>query len=140
MVLKEWKDFVRKAKNPKRNVNIAIVGKYFETGEFVLSDAYVSVIEAVKYSAFHQGANPVLSWLSSKSFEDNPRKVEELKQYDGVIVPGGFGETGIEGKINVIKYCRENKIPYFGLCYGMQLMTIEYARNVAGLKARTRQK
>jgi CTP synthase len=70
--------FVKKAKNPKRDVNIAIVGKYFETGEFVLSDAYVSVIEAVKYSAFHQGANPVLDWLSSKSFEDNPKKLKNF--------------------------------------------------------------
>jgi CTP synthase len=100
----------------------------------VLSDAYVSVIEAIRYSAIHQYAKPNLTWLSSKSFEDNPKKVEELRKYDGVIVPGGFGQTGIEGKINVIKFCRENKIPYFGLCYGMQLMTIEYARNVAKLK------
>ncbi len=132
--LKQWRAFVTKAKHPKKEVNIAIVGKYFETGEFVLTDAYVSVIDAVKFSAYHQGAKPILHWLSSKSFEDNPKKVEELRQYDGVVVPGGFGETGIEGKINVIRFCRENKIPYFGLCYGMQLMTIEYARNVAGLK------
>ncbi len=132
--LKEWKSFVHKTKNPKHEINIAIVGKYFETGDFVLSDAYVSVIEAIKFSAYASGAKAKLTWLSSKSFEDSPAKVKELSQYDGVIVPGGFGETGIEGKIKVIQYCREKKIPYFGLCYGMQLMTIEYARNVLGIK------
>lgn len=132
--LKPWKQFVHKVKHPKKEVHIAIIGKYFETGEFVLSDAYVSVIDAVKFSSYHQGAKPILHWLSSKSFETNPKRVHELKKYDGVVVPGGFGQTGIEGKINVIRFCRENKIPYFGLCYGMQLMTIEYARNVAHLK------
>ena len=72
--------------------------------------------------------------MNAKDYETNPSSVSELKDYDGVIVPGGFGETGIEGKINAIKFARENKIPYFGLCYGMQLMTVEYARNVARLK------
>jgi len=76
----------------------------------------------------------VLSWLSSKDFEDNPESVKNLSQYDGVLVPGGFGKNGVEGKLNVIKYCRENKIPYFGLCYGMQLLVIEYARNVLKLE------
>jgi CTP synthase len=114
-------------------VNIAVVGKYFDTGDFVLSDAYVSVIEAIKFSAFHQGMKPVLTWLNAKDFEIDPTKVEELSRYQGVIVPGGFGEAGIEGKINVIRYCREEKIPYFGLCYGMQLAVVEYARHVAGL-------
>jgi CTP synthase len=132
--LKEWKGFVHKVKNPKREVNIAVVGKYFETGDFVLSDAYVSVIEAVKFSAFACGAKAKLDWLSAKSFEDNPAKLKELSKYDGIIVPGGFGETGIEGKIKVIQYAREKKIPYFGLCYGMQLMTIEFCRNILGLK------
>lgn len=132
--LVEWKAFAAKCKNAKKEVNIAVVGKYFNTGDFVLSDAYISVIEAVKYSSYIQGAKPKLHWISSKAFEDGKLKISSLKNYDGVIVPGGFGETGIEGKMKVIKYVRENKIPYLGLCYGMQLAVIEYARNVLKLK------
>jgi CTP synthase len=79
-------------------------------------------------------AKPEIAWINAKDIQDGKMPVSELAQYDGIIVPGGFGETGIEGKIKAIQYARENKIPYFGLCYGMQLMTIEYARNVAGLK------
>jgi CTP synthase len=132
--LKEWKAFTRKVKNAKKKLDIAVVGKYFDTGDFVLSDVYISVIEAIKYSAYKQGAKPKLHWLNSKDFESGKTKVSTLSKYDGVIVPGGFGETGIEGKLKVIKYLREKKIPYFGLCYGMQLATIEYARNVLKLK------
>ncbi len=134
---KKWKEFARRIHRAKDEVKIAIIGKYFDTGDFTLSDSYLSVIEAVKYSAFWQNKKPVLTWLNSLEFEKNPKKVKELSHYDGIIVPGGFGSRGIEGKINVIKYARENKIPYFGLCYGMQLMVIEYARNVLGLKDAT---
>ncbi len=135
-----WSAFVKKVKTTKKEVRIAIVGKYFDTGDFVLSDAYVSVIEAVKFSAYTQGAKPKIIWMNSKHFEGDSKKAESLckekfADIDGIIVPGGFGETGIEGKINVIKYARENKIPYFGLCYGMQLMVVEYARHMAGLPA-----
>jgi CTP synthase len=130
----EWKKFVRKTKNGSGEVNIAIVGKYFDTGDFVLSDSYISVIYAVKFSAYYFNKRAKITWLNSKEYEKSPQKVRGLAKFDGIIVPGGFGETGIEGKMNVIKYCRENKIPYLGLCYGMQLMTLEYARNVAGLK------
>ena len=129
----EWKRFADHAHNGDGSVKIGIVGKYFDTGDFVLSDAYISVIEAIKFSAYHHGVKPEIDWLNAKNYESNPASVSELKKYDGVIVPGGFGETGIEGKINAIRFVRENKIPYFGLCYGMQLMTVEYARNVAGL-------
>lgn len=132
--LKEWEQFAAHAHNGKKTVKIGIVGKYFDTGDFMLSDAYLSVIEALKFSAFHLGLKPEIHWLNAKKYETDPKKVQELKEYDGVLVPGGFGETGIEGKIAAIKFARENKIPYFGLCYGMQLMTVEYARNVAGLK------
>ena len=138
--LKSWKTFVNKTKRAKKEIDIAVVGKYFNTGDFVLSDAYISVIEAIKYSAYYSGVKANLHWLSAKDFEDKPGKTKELLSYDGIIVPGGFGQTGIEGKIKVIKFARENKIPYFGLCYGMQLMVIEYARHVAGLKgANTRE-
>lgn len=144
--LKEWRSFVSKMNNPKGVVKIAVVGKYFDTGDFVLSDAYISVIEALKISGAHTGVKTELSWLSSTSFEKparpkgfgrsggGGRPLEKLAKYDGIIVPGGFGETGVEGKIKVIEYARKNKIPYFGLCYGMQLMVVEYARNVLGLK------
>jgi CTP synthase len=132
--LSSWKRFASKAHNGNNKVKIGIVGKYFDTGDFVLSDAYISVIEALKYSAYALNARPELHWLSARDFEKGGASLKKLKQYDGLLVPGGFGETGIEGKINAIRFARENKIPYFGLCYGMQLMVIEYARNVAKLK------
>lgn len=132
--LSQWRRFVSRSKKTEGEVKIAIIGKYFDTGDFVLSDAYISVIEAIKYSAYKLGKKPVISWLKSGDFEKDSRKLKNLKKYDGIIVPGGFGGRGIEGKIRVIKYVRENKIPYFGLCYGMQLLVLEYARNVTGLK------
>jgi CTP synthase len=132
--LVEWRKFVEKSKKADKTVKIGIIGKYFETGAFVLSDSYISVIEAVKHASWAQGLKPEIVWLSSTTYEDDPGKLEELKGLDGVIVPGGFGSRGIEGKIAVAKYCRENKIPYFGLCYGMQIATIEFARHVCGLK------
>ncbi|MBL4644499.1 MAG: CTP synthase [Candidatus Pacebacteria bacterium] len=135
--MKEWAAFAKKVHNPKKEVHIAVIGKYFSTGDFVLSDAYISVIEAIKFSAYNLGAKPILTWISSGDFETGKKKLSELKKFDGIIIPGGFGTTGIEGKIKVIKYIRENKIPYFGLCYGMQLAVVEYARNVLGLKGAT---
>ena len=129
-----WKGFVSKVRHAKKPVNIAIVGKYFNTGDFVLSDAYLSVIEAIKYSSYYAGRKPILHWLNSTDFEKDTKKLKELKKYDGILVPGGFGTRGIEGKIRVIQYARENKIPYLGLCYGMQLMVLEFARNVAKIK------
>lgn len=133
----DWKKFVDASKNQKKKVKIAVVGKYFTTGKFVLSDAYVSVIEALKYSAYSLGAKAELTWVDSRQFEEDPKSVKILKEYDGVLVPGWFGSTGIEGKIHAIEYVRENKIPYFGICYGMQLASVEFARNVCGIKKAT---
>ncbi len=130
--LKEWKGFVNKRARAKSVLNIAVVGKYFDTGDFVLSDAYVSVIEAVKFSSYWKDAKTKLTWINSKEYESGGRKVSELGNFDGVIVPGGFGESGVEGVLQAIKYVRENKIPYLGLCYGMQLAVVEYSRNVLG--------
>lgn len=127
--LTAWKSLVTRSKNVKDEVRIAVVGKYFDTGDFVLSDAYISVLEAIKFSAYKVGVKPKIHWLNSKDFERGVSK-KDLDSYHGIIVPGGFGETGIEGKIRVIEYARENKVPYFGLCYGMQLMVVEYARHV----------
>ncbi len=135
----EWVKFARSIKNTKNTVDIAIVGKYFNTGDFVLTDAYVSVLEAIKYSAYKLGVKAKIHTINSRDFETNRgsaliKKFKELNKFGGIIVPGGFGESGIEGKLAVIKYAREHKISYFGLCYGMQLMIIEYARNVLKLK------
>ena len=132
--LTQWKRFVARSKAASDEVNIAIVGKYFDTGDFVLSDAYISVIEAIKHSAYKLGKKPNLTWLNAVDFEKGGASLKKLSKLDGILVPGGFGERGIEGKLNVIRFARENKIPYFGLCYGMQLLVIEYARNVLGLK------
>ncbi len=132
--LKEWRALIKKIKFPKTTAKIAIVGKYFGTGSFFLTDAYISVIESVKHGAYFNGTKLIIEWIDSEEFEKNPKALTNLDQYDGIIVPGGFGSRGVEGKISVIEYCRENKIPYFGLCYGMQLMVIEFARHVAGMK------
>lgn len=130
--LTQWKQFAEHAHNGNGIVKIGIVGKYFDTGDFVLSDAYISVIEAIKFSAYHLGVKPEIHWLNAKDYQRDASAVEGLKEYDGVIVPGGFGETGIEGKILTAKFTRENKIPYFGLCYGLHMLVIEYARSVLG--------
>jgi len=131
---KEWAKFAKSAHLNKKEVHIAVIGKYFNTGEFTLADSYISVIEAIKYSSYSSGAKPILTWVSAVDFEKDPKKVKILKNYDGIIVPGGFGSRGIEGILKAIKYARIHNIPYLGLCYGMQLLVIEYARNVLGLK------
>ncbi len=131
--LTEWRKLIKTIKTVKGEVRIGIVGKYFTTGNFVLSDAYISVIEAIKHASWANNRKPVLSWLNSEEYEKDPSKLKDLKQLDGVIVPGGFGSRGVEGKIKAIQYCRENKIPYFGLCYGMQMAVVEFARNICGL-------
>lgn len=132
--LKEWKELVSNIKTAKKEVKIGIVGKYFKTGDFTLADSYISVIEAIKHASWHFKIKPIISWLNSEEYENDVKKVNELKQYDGIIIPGGFGNRGVEGKINAIEFVRKNKIPYLGLCYGMQLAVIEFARNVLGLK------
>lgn len=131
--LSKWKSFVRKVHHPKRTARIAVVGKYFATGSFTLSDSYISVIEATKYAAYRIGVKPELTWIDAEDFEKDPKSVAKLTRFDGIIVPGGFGSRGIEGVISAIKYARTHKIPYLGLCYGMQLMVVEFARHVAGL-------
>ena len=132
--MSKWKSFVKKVHSPKKEIKIAVIGKYFATGSFVLADSYLSVIEALKYASFHAGAKPILTWLDAEDFEKDKKKLAQLSRYDGILVPGGFGTRGVEGIINVVEYARKHKIPYFGICYGMQLMVVEYARNVAGLR------
>lgn len=132
--LRAWRKFVEKTKTAKKIRKVAMVGKYFDTGDFVISDAYISVIEALKISATWHGVSAKLDWINAKDFETGKRKVVELKNYDGIVVPGGFGKRGVEGIISAIKFARQRKIPYLGLCYGMQLAVVEYARSVAKLK------
>jgi CTP synthase len=132
--LKEWKALVRTIKSAKKKVKIGIVGKYFETGNFTLMDSYISIIEAVKHASCFFKRKPEIFWLSSEKYEKNPASLKELKSYQGIIVPGGFGTRGIEGKIRAIEFCRKNKIPFLGLCLGMQLAVIEFARNVCKIK------
>ena len=131
--LAPWKRFVARRQKAVVPVKIAVIGKYFDTGDYMLADSYLSVIEAVKYGAYYVGRKPEIHWLNAFDYEKKA-KLKTLDKYDGIIVPGGFGERGVEGKINVIRHARERKIPYFGLCYGMQLAVVEFARNVCGLK------
>ena len=132
--LREWAEFAKHAHNGDKRVKIGIVGKYFDTGDFVLSDAYLSVIEAIKFSSYKLEVRPEIAWINAKDIQSGKLPVESLREYDGIIVPGGFGETGIEGKIMAAKFARENKIPYFGLCYGLHMLVIEYARHMAGME------
>jgi CTP synthase len=132
--LKDWQNLIKKVKSLRKPIKIGVVGKYFETGKFVLQDSYISVIEALKHAAWQCHRRPEIHWLSAENYEKNPSLTKELKSYDGIVVPGGFGSRGVEGKIKAIEFCRRNKIPYLGLCLGMQLAVVEFARNVCGLK------
>lgn len=142
---KEWELFVKRSQSSKEEVKIAIIGKYFDTGDFVLSDSYLSVIEAVKHASYALNKKPVISWVNSGDFEvegnnkesDVLKKLKTLSGYDGVIVPGGFGSRGINGKLEAIRYVREHKIPYLGICYGMQLAVIEYANHITKIEGAT---
>ena len=127
-----WRKMVSTIKNPKHQVEIGIVGKYFSSGDFSLTDSYISVIEAVKHAGAENQTKVNLHWLNAEDVEKEGVKI--LKGLDGIIVPQGWGGRGSEGKIATIKYCREHGVPYFGLCYGMQMAVIEFARNVAKLK------
>jgi CTP synthase len=122
--LKEWEALAKKINSKRTPLNIAIVGKY--TG---LDDAYLSVIESLKIAGYHTGCDTKIMWVSSEKLEENDKETwSSLRTADGILVPGGFGKRGIEGKILAAKYARENKIPYLGLCLGMQIMSIEFAR------------
>jgi CTP synthase len=128
--MKEWTKLVKKMDNAAKTLNIAITGKYTE-----LQDSYVSIVESLKTSCGKLGVKLKIRWIETTDIERGKVNAKEaLKGMDGIIVPGGFGPRGAEGKIKCIKYARENKIPFLGLCYGFQLSTIEYSRNVCGLK------
>jgi CTP synthase len=131
--LTTWQELVNRLKKPdgvggKKLIKIAIVGKYVR-----LSDSYISVVEAIHHGAAHLGVEAEIKWILSEDLDNLTDLKEVFLDVDGVIVPGGFGDRGIEGKINAIKYVRENKVPYLGLCLGMQCAVIEFSRNVCGL-------
>ncbi|WP_061810872.1 CTP synthase [Rossellomorea vietnamensis] len=124
----EWNELVDRVKNLSRKTRIALVGKYVE-----LQDAYISVVEALRHAGYHFDSDIEVRWLNSE-LVDNENVAEKLADVDGILVPGGFGDRGVEGKIASTQYARENKIPFLGICLGMQLASVEYARNVLGLQ------
>ncbi|ERJ12560.1 CTP synthase [Haloplasma contractile] len=124
----EWEQLIETVKHLEETVTIGLVGKYVQ-----LHDAYLSVAEALRHAGYHHNTTVEIKWIDAEEV-DSENVHHELADVDGILVPGGFGPRAIEGKINAIKYARENKIPYFGICLGMQLATVEYSRNVVGLK------
>ena len=131
--MKGWENMVKNIKTPHKEILIGLAGKYTD-----LDDAYISVIEAIKSASFYSKRKAKIVWIDAEKIETkDTNEWKKLHKVDGVVVPGGFGVRGTEGKIMVAEYCREEKVPYLGLCLGAQLMTIEYARNVAGIKNAT---
>lgn len=128
--LKEWKVMVNDMLTAPKTAKIAMVGKYFSTGDFTLSDAYLSVIESLRIAAPKFGLKLKMTWIDSSQIEEEGAKI--LAGYDGIVVPGGYGTRAVDGIVQAVKFARENKIPYFGLCYGMQQAAVEFARNVLG--------
>ncbi len=126
-----WKEFLRQK---ERTIRVAVVCKYIDIGRYSLEDSYVSVKEALKHAAMNAGVSLETEWLNSKELEEQPERIKTLSTFDGVIVPGGFGASGVEGKISAIRFCRENNVPFLGLCYGLQLAVAEFARNVCNLE------
>ncbi len=126
--LTEWENMVERIHSADKKVTIAMVGKYME-----LHDAYLSVMEALKHASWNEGANCTIDWVDSETINDE-NVSERLKNADGILIPGGFGYRGVEGKIAATKYARENKVPFLGICLGMQVAVIEYARSVLGLE------
>ncbi len=125
----EWDELMKKMASIDREISVAVVGKYAHLG-----DSYISIREALKHAGIECGCRIKMDWLDAEEFEKNPDAIEKLGKYSGILVPGGFGARGTEGKILAINYAREHNVPYLGLCLGMQLAVIEFARNVVGLK------
>ncbi len=130
--LTHWKKMISTVKAKKtKKATIAIVGKYFATGEYQLRDSYAALMDAIDHAAWAKGVHVTTKWIQAEQLEKGT--TAELSHIDGIVVPIGWGPRGVEGKIEAIRYAREKKVPYLGLCYGMQLAVVEYARNVVGL-------
>ena len=134
--LKDWQTFVNTVKSKKtKSIQVAIIAKYIATGDYELKDSYVSLIESLSFAGLHNDIEVKIDFVNAEQLEKSQKgAVASLEKADGIIVPIGWGERGVEGKIKAIKYAREKKVPYLGLCYGMQLASVEYARNICGLK------
>lgn len=133
-----WKQLLSNLEEPDKEIDIAIVGKYLDIGNFTLEDSYISIREAIEHASANLKVKTNIHWVDSKDFEKDPQKVKNLNNYDGVIIPGGFGSSGVEGKIKTINFCRKNNLPFLGLCYGLQLAVVEFARHACNLdKAHT---
>ncbi|MFA6023340.1 MAG: CTP synthase [Candidatus Pacearchaeota archaeon] len=130
----EWKKAIENLINPKKEIEIGIVGKYLNTGDYQLIDSYISINEALKHASSKNSVKVKINWIDSKELESHEEQINKnLSKLKGIIIPGGFGSSGIEGKIKAIEYCRKNNLPFLGLCYGMQLAVVEFARNVCNL-------
>ncbi len=127
-----WREMVRRTTSPLKEINIALIGKYLDIGDFQLKDSYLSVAAALNHAGAKNNIRIKINWIDSKEIEN--WKVD-LSKFDGILVPGGFGTSGVEGKILAIEFARKNNIPFLGLCYGLQLAVIEFARNVCNLNA-----
>jgi len=129
-----WIELINNILHPQEIIKIGIVGKYLDIGEFTLEDSYISIKESLEHAAANLKAKVNITWIDSKDFEKDSAKLERLNEMHGIIIPGGFGGSGVEGKIAAIRHCRENNLPFLGLCYGMQLAVVEFARHVCQLK------
>lgn len=128
-----WQKLVTAIAKPERTITIAIVGKYLTSGDYSMTDSYLSIYQALMHAGAAQNCGVEIKWIDAQSIETDPSALEQLKEVQGVIIPGGFGTSGVEGKMKVIEYVRVNNIPYLGLCYGMQLAAVEFARNVCNM-------
>src|SRR3989344_1342108 len=131
---KRWKQLVEQIRHPKKTLKVAIVGKYVDIGDYSLADSYISINHALIHASASFGASVEINWVKSKEMERKGHDLSSLQKYDGIIIPGGFGSSGVEGKIKTINYARVHSIPFLGLCYGLQLAVVEYARNVCHLQ------
>lgn len=132
--MKPWIKMLKMQDKANSKVKVGIVGKYQQTGDYTLEDAYVCVVEALKHASWQFGLVPEIIWINSESLEKASDLKDVFDGIDGILVPQGWGKRGVEGKIKAVKYAREHNIPFLGLCFGMQMATIEYGRNVVGLK------
>ena len=129
-----WQERVHHIEHPEQTVNVAIIGKYVDNGDYSMTDSYISICHALIHAGAELNVGVQITWIDAKLFEQHQRKLEDLATFDGVIIPGGFGNAGVEGKINAIEYVRTHDIPFLGLCYGLQLAAVEFARHVCDLE------
>ncbi|MSR83283.1 MAG: CTP synthase [Candidatus Latescibacteria bacterium] len=132
-----WEQLVRRSKDPVQHLRVAMVGKYAESGDFQFTDSYISVNQSLIHAGVAHDAKVEIVWIDGHKFEEGELAMEVLDEYDGIVVPGAFGAGGGEGVIMAIRYAREQGIPFLGLCYGLQLAVVEFARHVAGIKEAT---